>query len=227
MKWFRFYYEVAEDPKVQTLPTRLFKLWINVLCLAAKNKGVVPPVPQIAYALRMGRARVDLDMDALRRAGLFDSTPVGLIPHNWNGRQFTSDTSDQRVERYRGRVKAAGRKVGGYLKHSKSVMERDGHHCVYCGNSTRLCIDHAVPVQLGGDDSPDNLMTACKQCNSGKAGRTPEQAGYSFHNKKSEIVYQRYVSRLPAFAFHGDSDDPVTPPETEEQRTDSETESGM
>ncbi|KKM63395.1 hypothetical protein LCGC14_1511830 [marine sediment metagenome] len=101
MKWFRFYYEVAEDPKVQTLPTRLFKLWINVLCLAAKNKGVVPPVPQIAYALRMGRARVDLDMDALRRVGLFDSTPVGLIPHNWNGRQFTSDNVTGRVRKHR------------------------------------------------------------------------------------------------------------------------------
>ena len=101
MKWFRFYYEVAEDPKVQTLPARLFKLWINVLCLAAKNKGVVPPVSQVAYALRMGRARVDLDMDALSRAGLFDRTPVGLVPHNWNGRQFTSDNVTGRVKKHR------------------------------------------------------------------------------------------------------------------------------
>ncbi len=101
MKWFRFYYEVAEDPKVQTLPTRLFKLWINVLCLAAKNKGVVPPVSQIAYALRMGRARVDLDIDALSRAGLFDRTSVGLVPHNWNGRQFTSDNVTGRVRKHR------------------------------------------------------------------------------------------------------------------------------
>ena len=94
MKWFRFYYEVAEDPKVQTLPARLFKLWVNVLCLAAKNKGIVPPAPQIAYALRMGRARIDLDMDALKRAGLFDETPTGLVPHNWNGRQFESDSRE-------------------------------------------------------------------------------------------------------------------------------------
>jgi hypothetical protein len=101
VKWFRFYYEVAEDPKVQTLPARLFKLWINVLCLAAKNKGVVPPVSQVAYALRMGRTRVDLDMAALSRAGLFDRTPTGLVPHNWNGRQFTSDNVTPRVKKHR------------------------------------------------------------------------------------------------------------------------------
>lgn len=102
MKWFRFYYEVAEDPKVQTLPSRLFKLWVNVLCLAAKNKGIVPPVSQIAYALRIGRARVDLDMMCLRRVGLFDETEDGLIPHNWNGRQFKSDDVAERVRKQRG-----------------------------------------------------------------------------------------------------------------------------
>ncbi len=101
MKWFRFYYEVAEDPKVQTLPARLFKLWVNLLCLAAKNKGVVPPIAQAAYTLRMGRARVDLDVAALKRHGLFDETPAGLVPHNWHQRQFLSDDVTARVKKHR------------------------------------------------------------------------------------------------------------------------------
>jgi len=101
VKWFRFYYEVAEDPKVQTLVPRLFKLWINALCLAAKNGGVVPPVAQMAYMLRMGRARVDYDLAALQRAGLFDETETGLVPHNWNGRQFKSDAVAERVKKHR------------------------------------------------------------------------------------------------------------------------------
>ncbi len=58
-----------------------------------------------------------------------------------------------------------------------AVYSRDGRKCRYCGAADRLTIDHVVPRIQGGDDTPENLVVACKSCNSRKRGRTPEQAG--------------------------------------------------
>ncbi|KUF05675.1 HNH endonuclease [Leucobacter sp. G161] len=57
------------------------------------------------------------------------------------------------------------------------VLRRDNHTCQYCGAKApdvTLHIDHVMPVSLGGDDKPGNLVTACKDCNSGKSSITPD-----------------------------------------------------
>ena len=43
--------------------------------------------------------------------------------------------------------------------------------CYYCGDTDRLCVDHLIPKMRGGPDAPDNLIWACRQCNSSKGGR--------------------------------------------------------
>jgi hypothetical protein len=58
------------------------------------------------------------------------------------------------------------------------VYERDDYACRYCGSvDDSLSVDHVVPRCQGGGDGADNLVLACKPCNSRKGGRTPEQAG--------------------------------------------------
>jgi 5-methylcytosine-specific restriction endonuclease McrA len=58
------------------------------------------------------------------------------------------------------------------------VLERDAYRCRYCaGFAGHLCIDHVLPQSRGGEHTPDNLVTACKPCNSRKRNRTPEEAG--------------------------------------------------
>lgn len=52
------------------------------------------------------------------------------------------------------------------------VIERDGFTCQYCGRKAPeviIEVDHMIPVNCGGDDSFDNLITACRECNKGKA----------------------------------------------------------
>lgn len=52
------------------------------------------------------------------------------------------------------------------------VLERDRFTCRYCGRQSPdviLEIDHKIPVVKGGDNSIDNLVTSCYQCNSGKS----------------------------------------------------------
>jgi hypothetical protein len=53
-----------------------------------------------------------------------------------------------------------------------SIFRRDGHKCVYCGSINDLCIDHVVPQINGGTHDMDNLVTACRSCNSSKKDKS-------------------------------------------------------
>lgn len=58
-----------------------------------------------------------------------------------------------------------------------AVFARDGFCCRYCGrqageDGVTLAVDHIVSVKDGGDNRIDNLATACKTCNGGKAARS-------------------------------------------------------
>lgn len=52
-----------------------------------------------------------------------------------------------------------------------SVLERDKFRCAYCGKKaakTELHVDHIHPHSKGGNDTLENLTTACRLCNAGK-----------------------------------------------------------
>jgi hypothetical protein len=101
MRWFRFYDDVLNDPKVQRLDPQTFKNWVNVLCLASKNGGVLPPPADIGFLLRMSTQDAEEMIGELRWADLLDKTDAGLVPHNWDARQYRSDNSTERVKRFR------------------------------------------------------------------------------------------------------------------------------
>lgn len=52
------------------------------------------------------------------------------------------------------------------------VLRRDNFTCRYCGKQSGagviLHLDHRLAVAKGGTDHPDNLVTACSDCNFGK-----------------------------------------------------------
>lgn len=61
----------------------------------------------------------------------------------------------------------------------RGVFARDRETCQYCGiqpGRTQLTMDHVVPRSQGGATTWDNVVTACRDCNHRKGGRTPEQA---------------------------------------------------
>ena len=96
--WFRIYTSVLDDPKVQKLPAETFQGWVNLLCLAKEHSGVLPSVDDIAFRLRMSRKKAATLIEHLEKSGLIDGDGR---PHNWDKRQFQSDGSTERVQRYR------------------------------------------------------------------------------------------------------------------------------
>jgi hypothetical protein len=100
-RWFRYYDDALNDPKVQRLPGELFKAWSNILCVASKNGGVLPSVGDVAFGLRLTTSKAGGIVAELARAELLDPVEGGYFrPHNWNERQFKNDVSTDRVKRH-------------------------------------------------------------------------------------------------------------------------------
>lgn len=52
------------------------------------------------------------------------------------------------------------------------IRERElPNQCIYCGSTKDLSYDHLIPRNCGGPDTPDNVVMACKSCNSSKGDK--------------------------------------------------------
>lgn len=102
-RWFRFYDDAINDPKLLKLSDKTYRVWMGMLCLASKHEGKLPPFDDMALLLRMKPEKLQPELEKLIEAGLLDHSDAGIEPHNWNGRQYKSDTSNERVKRHRQR----------------------------------------------------------------------------------------------------------------------------
>lgn len=107
-RWFRLYDDAINDPKILRLPDNARWQWVATLCIASKNDGVLPQLSDVALLLRMPLKKAAAVLARLRAAELLDETEAGLRPHNWDGRQYKSDNSTERVRKHR-----ASRNVSG------------------------------------------------------------------------------------------------------------------
>jgi 5-methylcytosine-specific restriction endonuclease McrA len=62
------------------------------------------------------------------------------------------------------------------------ILQRDDFRCGYCGRpgsapGVVLHVDHVVPLAAGGATDEGNLLTACEECNLGKATRAVVPVG--------------------------------------------------
>jgi 5-methylcytosine-specific restriction endonuclease McrA len=64
----------------------------------------------------------------------------------------------------------------------RAVFARDGHRCQYCGASAEN-IDHVIPKSKGGLHAWDNVVAACRRCNTAKRDRLLEDSGMKLRRK--------------------------------------------
>lgn len=50
----------------------------------------------------------------------------------------------------------------------EKIKLQTGQICNYCGSIDRLALDHILPQKFGGQDDAENLIFACRTCNSSK-----------------------------------------------------------
>lgn len=71
----------------------------------------------------------------------------------------------------------------GVVLSRQNVFRRDNSRCAYCGSTQDLTLDHVMPKSRGGKTNWENLLTACRRCNSRKGDQTPEEAAMPFSHK--------------------------------------------
>ena len=50
----------------------------------------------------------------------------------------------------------------------EKIKLQTGQICNYCGSTEKLALDHIFPQKYGGQDDAENLIFACRTCNSSK-----------------------------------------------------------
>ena len=103
-RWFRFYADATRNPKVLRLSDFEFRLWVRLLSIASENDGHIPPVDDLKLLLNMRLDNLLRGLNALVTTALVDAkggVTGGYEPHNWDKFQYKSDTSNERVAKFR------------------------------------------------------------------------------------------------------------------------------
>jgi 5-methylcytosine-specific restriction endonuclease McrA len=64
----------------------------------------------------------------------------------------------------------------------RAVFARDHWICQYCGKAAEN-VDHVIPKSQGGEHVWENVVAACRRCNSRKENRLPHEAGLRLARK--------------------------------------------
>jgi 5-methylcytosine-specific restriction endonuclease McrA len=66
----------------------------------------------------------------------------------------------------------------------RGVFARDGSRCQYCGAAAES-IDHVVPRSRGGEHVWENVVAACRPCNTRKRDRLLVETSMTLHRRPS------------------------------------------
>ncbi len=106
MAWLRLYDTILDDPKIQMLSDRAFRMLINLWCLAKRRGGFIPDdMGVLMFALRWPETRIRDTMALLIGAHLVERVDGGYEPHDWADHQYAGDSDAERMQRYRQRKK--------------------------------------------------------------------------------------------------------------------------
>jgi len=79
----------------------------------------------------------------------------------------------------------------------KNILRRDGHRCQFCGRGDlTLTLDHVFPLSRGGEDTWENLVCACVNCNNRKGDRTPEEAAMPLRRRPMRPNHVTFIRQF-------------------------------
>ena len=84
------------------------------------------------------------------------------------------------------------------------VVEETVQICNYCGSSDNLALDHIFPQRFGGKDNAENLIFACRSCNSSK-GKKDLMEWMDFRGKFLPLmIIRRYLKLTFNYCLEND-----------------------
>ena len=100
-RWFRLYSDAMRNPKVARLNDKEFRLWVELLAVAAENEGTIPCLNDLKHLLKRRLDHLSTGVEHLISIGLIDPLADGYVPHSWSKFQYKSDVSTDRVHKHR------------------------------------------------------------------------------------------------------------------------------
>jgi len=85
------------------------------------------------------------------------------------------------------------------LYDDEKVKYKYPRSCCYCGAITQLSMDHLIPRLRGGPDDSDNLVWACKPCNSSKRANDVLAWLTSKQRVPSILMLRRYIKLVARY----------------------------
>lgn len=185
MPWVRIDENAMDHPKIGGLPPGAFVLWVQGLayCQRHLTDGFISNA-----FMRVLTAFSPKRRDNLLSAGLWDKADGGITVHDYL--QWNDSRADVLEARRFAKLRMA---LVRDPELRRAIQTRDGQWCRYCGKTVNwsdrkgargATYDHIIP---GGPDDLSNLVTACRGCNSRKRDRTPEEAGMSLLQPRSDL----------------------------------------
>ena len=103
--WIKLYVEILDDPKMATLPDRLWRRTIELFMCAGKlgDDGNLPDVSQLAWLMRMNSEELLLDLKQITLTGIIKQTDSGWFISKFTDRQAPV-TPTRRMQEYRDRT---------------------------------------------------------------------------------------------------------------------------
>lgn len=212
MPWGRLDDKANGNAKLLALSDSAWRMWGCGLIYCQNNltDGFIPSFAIDAFGVRAKNKQAVAD-ELCRslvpgKGPLWHKVDSGYQVHDY------LDWNDSRESVEKQRLAALQRKL--LLENPglrKQIRDRDGDDCRYCGRTVRWndrkgqlggTYDHVRPL---GGNALDNVVVACRSCNSRKGGRTPEAAGMPLLSPRSK---SRSGSRSEAALF-----DPDPPPD--------------
>jgi len=122
LPWFRMYAEFATDAKVQIMPEVMQRRLLMLFCLRCSNDLVTLQCNEIAFQLRISDAELAKTKALFLRQGFINDDWEIL---NWEQRQFSSDSSAERVAEHRRRKKEQEKKDVTLQSRSCNAIDTD------------------------------------------------------------------------------------------------------
>ena len=96
--WLKLYMEILDDPKMATLPDRLWRRVVELFMVAKleNRDGLLPEVQHIAWRLRMHTDDLVMDLRQIAATGIIENTSDGWLVRNFSKRQAASPNTERK-----------------------------------------------------------------------------------------------------------------------------------
>lgn len=74
----------------------------------------------------------------------------------------------------------------------RAVFARDSARCQYCYSQAEN-LDHVLPRSRGGTHTWENVVAACRRCNTRKGNRTPPEAGLTLRRQPTAPRHHGWI----------------------------------